>query len=950
MKAKLLLTLAVLALRCHPGARADSFFVTNFGINTITRYDKNGSGSLFTKSFVNGPTGITLDGSGNVYVATADDTIRKFSADGTDLGVFTRGSLSNPIGLAFDREGRLYVASFAGNSVRRFAADGSDLGIFASVTQPTGLAFDVAGNLHVASLTNSILRFTAEGAALASITSPTLNQPEGLAFDSSGVLFVANNVSNTVEMFSPAGLDLGPAPATFGGSSASSVPESSTQVHIAFRTDGLPGDGSLRDPFDGSTQPKLDAIFKSYYDAGATNITFHIGPGTFQMKGAWDYDWALLTGWHIKGAGRSLTIVQQVVGVAGVNPGSNGALFGNGWALNYANQSVEDLTADCAWFRSGPGGDSSRPHGNFQGINLYGENATIRNVSVTGCGWQDNECFAILTSGGVNDEHLPDNALYENVEVSEGATGIYSTHLTGMAMINLAAMGNDPTPVYARNGRIINCTFDLPDAGNAGGMPAGYESGIVTGSTFIGYHHGMFHDTFVSKNITVVGNTIKALYPDSNGILFNSGAGNTPCENISIIGNTLFSAGGIGFASAIKNSTILGNRIRRAPGNNADYGIFLDTASVQNISVSQNSIDAGLPYLSRNTTGCSFTTNRTPEGAVAIPDSATLPSDEPGYGSVLEPIGLNGPLGLAFDGQDNLHVVNALRATVDKFSADGTEDAVVSTGFSPAFIAVQRTPRLANISTRLHVQTGERIAAGGFIISGTGTKTLLIRGLGPSLAGAGVDGVLADPTLELHGGANNALLASNDNWAETQQGEIETVGLAPGNPSESVIIATLSAGAYTVLEQGKGSATGVGLIEIYDLDSETGPELGNISTRGFVGSGLNVMIAGFITASGTGGSGEVLIRALGPSLGAAGVSGSLGDPVLELRDHNGALIATNDSWKSEQEAEINATGIAPPNDGEAAILTTLAPGAYTAIASGRGGTSGVGLIEVYNLH
>ena len=950
MKSQLALTIAALVLFSHLETRADSFFVSNFGINTITRYDKDGNGSLFTDSFINGPSGIALDADGNVYVATKDNTIRKFSPDGTSLGLFAQAGLSDPLGLVFDREGRLYVANFAGGSVRRFASDGTDLGVFASVAQPTGLAFDSAGNLHVASLANSIHRFTPEGAVLGSFTSASLNQPQGLAFNSLGILYVANNASNTVEMFSPLGTDLGPAPATFGGTGTSPAQSALTQVHIAYRTDGLPGDGSLRNPFDGSTQPKLDAIFKSYHAAGATDITFHIGPGTFQMKGAWDYDWAMLTGWHIRGAGRSLTIIQQVVGEAGVEPGSNGALFGNGWALNYDNQSVEDLTADCAWFRSGPGGDNSRPHGNFQGINLYGSNPTIRNVTVTGCGWQDNECFAILTSGGVNDEHLPDNALYENVEVSGGATGVYATHLTGMAMINLAAMGDDPTPVYAKNGRIINCTFNLPDSGNAGGMPAGYESGIVTGSTFIAYYHGMFHDTFVSRNITVVGNTIKALYPDSNGILFNSGVANTACENISIIGNTIFSASGIAFASAVNNSTILGNRIGRGPGNNAHYSVFLDTATVQNIAVSQNNIDPGLPYLSRNTTGCSFATNRTPEGAVAIPDTATLAGEEVSYGSILQSVGLSGPLGLAFDQKDNLHVVNALRATIDKFSADATEDAVAATGFSPAFIAVQRTPRLANISTRLNVRTGDNVAAGGFIISGAGTKRLLIRGLGPSLAGAGVSGVLADPTLALHGGADNVLLASNDNWQAKQKAEIEAIGLAPASANESVIIATLSEGAYTVLEQGKAGATGVGLIEIYDLDSGTGPELENISTRGLVESGPNVMIAGFIAASSTGGSGQVLIRALGPSLGAAGVSGPLLDPVLELHDRNGALIAVNDSWKSEQQAEIAATGIAPTNDREAAILTTLAPGAYTAIESGRGGASGVGLIEVYNLH
>ena len=147
-------------------------------------------------------------------------------------------------------------------------------------------------------------RFTADGAALASFTSPTLNQPEGLAFDSAGVLYVANNASNMVEMFSPAGADFGSCSRDFRGVVPSPVQGALTQVHIAYRTDGLAGDGSLRNPFDGSTQLKLDAIFKSYYDAGTTDITFHIGPGTFQMKGAWDYDWALLTGWHIKGAGR----------------------------------------------------------------------------------------------------------------------------------------------------------------------------------------------------------------------------------------------------------------------------------------------------------------------------------------------------------------------------------------------------------------------------------------------------------------------------------------------------------------------------------------------------------------------------------------------------------------------------------------------------------------------
>jgi hypothetical protein len=209
---------------------------------------------------------------------------------------------------------------------------------------------------------------------------------------------------------------------------------------------------------------------------------------------------------------------------------------------------------------------------------------------------------------------------------------------------------------------------------------------------------------------------------------------------------------------------------------------------------------------------------------------------------------------------------------------------------------------------------------------------------------------LADPIIELHSSATDEIIASNDNWKNNQQAEIEATGIPPQNDAEAALITTLSAGTYTVIERGKLNTTGLGLIEIYDLGFGFGPELANLSTRGLVGEGSNVMIAGFIAASSTGGSGTVLLRALGPSLGEAGVADPLPDPVLELHDGNGTLIATNDDWKSDQQTEIEATGIPPADDAESAILTTLAPGGYTAIESGKNGESGVGLVEVYNLH
>ncbi len=231
-----------------------------------------------------------------------------------------------------------------------------------------------------------------------------------------------------------------------------------------------------------------------------------------------------------------------------------------------------------------------------------------------------------------------------------------------------------------------------------------------------------------------------------------------------------------------------------------------------------------------------------------------------------------------------------------------------------------------------------------------GNKRVLIRGLGPSLDGAGVDGALADPLIALHSVATGEIIMSNDNWKNNQQDEIAATGLAPANDLEAALVITLAPGAYTVIERGKLDTTGVGLIELYDLGAGVGPELANISTRGFVATESNVMIAGFIVANSSGESDQVIVRGLGPSLGAFGITNPLTDPVLELRDINGALLATNDNWKDTQQTEIESVGLPPTNDAEAALIMTLPPGAYTAIESGKSGGTGVGLVEVYNLH
>jgi plastocyanin len=253
-----------------------------------------------------------------------------------------------------------------------------------------------------------------------------------------------------------------------------------------------------------------------------------------------------------------------------------------------------------------------------------------------------------------------------------------------------------------------------------------------------------------------------------------------------------------------------------------------------------------------------------------------------------------------------------------------------------------------NVSTRLDVETGDKVSIGGIIITPGEAKRVLLRAIGPSLASFGVTDPLPDPILELHAG-DGTLITTNDNWKDSpEMMDIEATGLAPSNDLESAIISTLDPGLYTAVVNGKNGATGVGLVEAYDLDVSATSQLGNLSTRGFVGTGTNVMIGGFILGGG-GKEVDVVVRALGPSLTDFGVAGALADPTLELHDENGALIKDNDNWKDTQQADIEATGLQPTNDLESAIFQTLAPGAYTAIVAGKDDSTGVGLVEVYRL-
>jgi phospholipase/lecithinase/hemolysin len=255
--------------------------------------------------------------------------------------------------------------------------------------------------------------------------------------------------------------------------------------------------------------------------------------------------------------------------------------------------------------------------------------------------------------------------------------------------------------------------------------------------------------------------------------------------------------------------------------------------------------------------------------------------------------------------------------------------------------------KAVNISTRVFVDTGERISIAGFIVTGDIAKRVLIRGLGPSLTANGVPDPLADPTLTLFDDSGN-ILQSNDDWKNSSDAvEIMSTGIAPTNDRESAIIANLAPGQYTAALAGKDGGIGNGLIEVYDLASGTSSTLGNVSTRGFVGTGDNVMIGGLIIDNGE--FPIVVVRVLGQTLTAAGITEPLLDPTLELFDQNGTALDFNDNWKDGQPQAIVATELAPSNDLESAIVAFLAPGHYTAVVRGKNDTTGVALVEAYRL-
>jgi hypothetical protein len=564
--------------------------------------------------------------------------------------------------------------------------------------------------------------------------------------------------------------------------------------------------------------------------------------------------------------------------------------------------------------------------GNVNGLTILTGNSIVRGLVING--FQRGGTIngqAIVLQGG-NGNHIEGNFIGTDASgtaaVGNGGHGI--DILSGNDHVIGTTLPGDRNIISgnAFTGIRINSLTGILIQGNFIGTGRDGSSPLGNGANGVGFEFvGAGSNNLVGGTVAGAGNVIAN--NGANGVALDEGITNTP-----ILSNSIFANGALGID--LTHSGSIGGVTLNDAGD-GDTG----ANNLQNFPVI-----TGVTTTGSDVTITGFFSS-SPSADYRLEFFGNDAADPSGFGEGQTFLGFtdvttDGAGGAAFS--VNFPVSGSFKA----FTATATDPDGNTSEFSHAFGI-----KLQNISTRLNVLTGENVLIGGFIITGDDPKQVIVRAIGPSLGIVGLSGVLEDPILELH--EADGTVVTNDNWKDTQQAEIEATGLQPSDDLESAIVMTLDPGAYTAIVSGKGDTTGIALVEAYDLDQALGSILANISTRGFVDVGDNAMIGGFIVGPTDTGLADILVRGIGPSLAPFGIANPLLDPLLELHDANGATLTTNDNWKDTQQTEIEATGIPPTDDNESAILQTLAPGAYTAVLRGVDDTTGVALVEVYNL-
>jgi hypothetical protein len=567
-----------------------------------------------------------------------------------------------------------------------------------------------------------------------------------------------------------------------------------------------------------------------------------------------------------------------------------------------------------------------------------------------------------ITSGKLN---AISGLTIANGNPADSGGGIYNESNSALTVTGCAISGNsaNTNSGFTSSGGGIynfNATLTLTTSTISGNTATGNGGGINNSGTVSG--------TMTVTNSTIFGNTSTG--NGGGGGIYNFNATLT-LTNSTISGNTANgSGGGIDNASGTvnaKNTIIAKNAAMSSPDFNGtltsqDFNLIGDgtgaaispTFFSDQVTVTAAQLNLG-PL--QNNGGPTFT-QALGSGSFAIDKGGAATDPVTGNPITTDQRGFSRPV-------DNPAISNAIDS-----GADGSDIGAFEVQAPTPTPTPTPTPRptatpglVANVSTRLPVSTGDNVLIEGFTVQGPGgsTKKIIVRAIGPSLVPFGITDAVANPTLEIHDSNNgNAIVATNDDWRVTQVGgiitadqsaEIAASGFAPGNDRESAIIANLPPGSYTAVVRGAGNSVGTGVVDAFDLSPAASAKLVNIATRGLIQPGDKLMIAGFITQNGPV---RAVVSAIGPSLAAFGITNALPDTTLQLRDGNGAIVVENDDWKvasngTSQQAELEATGLQPTNDLEAAVLVILPPGAYTAQVRGKPETTGTGVVQVYFL-
>jgi hypothetical protein len=950
--------------------------------------DGTGSDARF-----DGPFGVAVDGADNVYVAdTFNDTIRKITpagvvttlaglagSSGSDDGTGSDARFDFPNGVAVDSAGNVYVADTSNNTIRKITAagvvttlaglagsNGSDdgTGSDARFVLPFAVAVDSAGNVYVADTYNYTIRkitpvgvvttlaglVSSIGSADGTGSDARFNSPSGPAVDGAGNVYVADTYNHTIRKITPAGVVT-----TLAGQALSSGSADGTGGDARFDFPlGLAVDGAgnvyvadtnnntIRKITPAGVVTTLAGLAGSTGGANGTGSAARFNdPSGVAVDGAGNV-YVADTGNNTIRKITAARVVTTLAGLAGSTGGANG-------------------TGSAARFNS-PSGVAVDSAGNVYVVDTG--NNTIRKITAAGV----VTTLAGLAGSSGSADGTRSAARFDSPSgvAVDGAGNVYVAD----SLNNTIRVGLPASPSITAVGQrfVYQITASATDLLSVNNLPPGLvfdsEKAAITGIPSLA-------GTFVVELIEANTRTPLTIIVQPEG----------PAAGPVITSSTT-STGRLGRRFSFQVLTAGGSSAARLNASGLPQGLALDSLSgvISGDASAAGSYIATLTLNDGDFTAVStlqliFTSDRGLP-VIVSPRSALLTPGEPftytfnadGCGAadsaVFDVVG-DLPQGLVFDRATA--TISGIPASPAALPARGkpvsagivtnvTAFATNSAGTASAELPFFFAPTgVVNISTRVAVQGGENVLIGGFIVTGNAPKRMIIRAIGPSLgsaSGGSLDGVLNNPRLQLLERQNE--LGSNDNWRDNEREEraIIDTDVPPRDDREAAIVAILNPGSYTAIVSSTDGRPGVGLVELYDLGTASigrsaTAKVANISTRGFVQTGNDVMIGGFIVSGSTS---RVIVRAIGPSLATAGVTGALPDTTLELRNPDGSLIMANDDWStSPQKQQIIDSTVPPTDDRESAVVATLNPGAYTAIVRGKDNSTGVALVEAYVL-